>query len=102
MRTPPHLPARARHEPRDTEPRDTEHRDTGHRDTGHRDTGHARRHPYGLHEIPAQAGPHGTLAFPDTLPPDEPDEYVEQRLLEIREMSNQAIGSIDDLLQHTA
>ncbi|MEO3792139.1 hypothetical protein ABGB14_18165 [Nonomuraea sp. B10E15] len=87
MRTPPHLPARARRE---------------HRDTEHRDAGHVRRHPYGLHEIPAQAGPRDTLALPDTLPSDEPDEYVEQRLLEIREMSNQAIGSIDDLLQHTA
>ncbi|MEO3801678.1 hypothetical protein [Nonomuraea sp. B1E8] len=97
MRTPPHLPARARREHRDTE-----HRDTEHRDTEHRDTGHVRRHPYGLHEIPAQAGPRDTLVLPDPLHSDEPDEYVERRLLEIREMSNQAIGSIDDLLQHTA
>ncbi|GAA3651750.1 hypothetical protein GCM10022224_013270 [Nonomuraea antimicrobica] len=101
MRTPPHLPSRARHE----------------------NTGHARRHPYGPHEIPAQAAPRGTLDFPDTLSgtfsdsfsgtapqpdlsdlPADPnaDVFVERRLLGIREMSNQAIGSIDDLLQHTA
>ncbi|MEO3868017.1 hypothetical protein ABGB18_04215 [Nonomuraea sp. B12E4] len=86
MRTPPHLPARSRREPRDT------------------DTARARRHPYGLHEVPVQAAPRGTLDLPDAVPglPAEPDVYVEQRLLGIREMSNQAIGSIDDLLQHTA
>lgn len=82
MRTPPHLPARSRHERTD----------------------HVRRHPYGIHEVPAQTAPLGTLDFPDTAPlaePEEADEFVEQRLLGIREMSNQAIGSIDDLLQHT-
>ncbi|GAA3589750.1 hypothetical protein GCM10022419_085280 [Nonomuraea rosea] len=78
MRTPPHLPARAR------------------RDT---DSARARRHPYGLHDVPAQTAPLGSLDFPET--PAEPDVYVEERLLGIREMSNQAIGSIDDLLQHT-
>ncbi|MEV0389127.1 hypothetical protein [Nonomuraea sp. NPDC050643] len=88
MRTPPHLPARTRRE--------------------HRDTDHVRRHPYGLHEIPVQSPPRGTLDLPAAIPPaestepTEPDEYVERRLLGIREMSNQAIGSIDDLLQHTA
>ncbi|MFC4120802.1 hypothetical protein [Nonomuraea zeae] len=81
MRTPPHLPARAR---RDTEP------------------ARARRHPYGVHDVPAQTAPRGTLDFPETITPAEPDVYVEERLLGIREMSNQAIGSIDDLLQHTA
>ncbi|MCF6474709.1 hypothetical protein FAF44_40970 [Nonomuraea sp. MG754425] len=87
MRTPPHLPARQRHE----------------------HTEHVRRHPYGRHEIPVQTPPLGTLDFPgtallpDTLPEGLPEEneHVEQRLLGIREMSNQAIGSIDDLLQHT-
>ncbi|MEV4112780.1 hypothetical protein [Nonomuraea sp. NPDC049695] len=82
MRTPPHLPARTRRDTRDT------------------DTARARRHPYGLHEVPVQAAPRGTLDMPDAT--DEPDVFVEQRLLGIREMSNQAIGSIDDLLQHTA
>ncbi|GAA3202712.1 hypothetical protein [Nonomuraea helvata] len=82
MRTPPHLPARTRRDTRDT------------------DTARARRHPYGLHEVPVQAAPRGTLDIPDAIA--EPDEFVEQRLLGIREMSNQAIGSIDDLLQHTA
>ncbi|GAA2210851.1 hypothetical protein GCM10009850_063100 [Nonomuraea monospora] len=77
MRTPPHLPARSRREHAD----------------------HVRRHPYSLHDVPAQTAPRGTLDFPQT-PPDE-DVYVEQRLLGIRELSNQAIGSIDDLLQHT-
>ncbi|MGP4095534.1 hypothetical protein [Nonomuraea sp. KM90] len=92
MRTPPHLPARTRHERAD----------------------HVRRHPYGLHDVPAQAAPRGTLDFPDAAPPAPADVhtdvhgdvhgdvFVEQRLLGIREMSNQAIGSIDDLLQHTA
>jgi hypothetical protein len=37
----------------------------------------------------------------EAAPPPEADAFVEQRLLGIREMSNQAIGSIDDLLQHT-
>ncbi|MEV4569678.1 hypothetical protein AB0K12_38450 [Nonomuraea sp. NPDC049419] len=94
MRTPPHLPARSRHDR----------------------TERARRHPYGL-DMPAQTAPHGTIDFPadfpadypsgrfstpfDAPPPPEADEFVEQRLLGIREMSNQAIGSIDDLLQHT-
>ncbi|MFI6738303.1 hypothetical protein ACIBI9_35720 [Nonomuraea sp. NPDC050451] len=82
MRTPPHLPARTIRDTRDT------------------DTIRPRRHPYGLHEVPVQSAPLGTLDLPDA--PGEPDEYVEQRLLGIREMSNQAIGSIDDLLQHTA
>jgi len=82
MRTPPHLPARTRRDTRDT------------------DTARARRHPYGLHEVPVQAAPRGTLDMPDATA--EPDVFVEQRLLGIREMSNQAIGSIDDLLQHTA
>ncbi|MEV6034558.1 hypothetical protein AB0L65_25615 [Nonomuraea sp. NPDC052116] len=81
MRTPPHLPARTIRDTRDTDIR-------------------PRRHPYGLHEVPVQSAPLGTLDLPDTTA--EPDEYVEQRLLGIREMSNQAIGSIDDLLQHTA
>ncbi|HEX4816852.1 MAG TPA: hypothetical protein VFV66_29270 [Nonomuraea sp.] len=87
MRTPPHLPGRTRHESRDT-------------DTAVR----PRRHPYGLHEVPVQAPPRGTLDLPDPdLAPDSvPDLYVEQRLLGIRELSAQAIGSIDDLLQHTA
>ncbi|WP_043620132.1 hypothetical protein [Nonomuraea candida] len=100
MRTPPHLPARPRREHGD----------------------HVRRHPYGLHDlparglhdVPAQTGPRGlhdlpaqavprsTLDFADPAPPPGADLYVEQRLLDIREMSNQAIGSIDDLLQHTA
>ncbi|UBU17561.1 hypothetical protein [Nonomuraea gerenzanensis] len=78
MRTPPHLPARSRHEHPD----------------------HVRRHPYGLHEVPAQSAPRGTLDFPE--PPPEESVHVERRLLGIRELSNQAIGSIDDLLQHTA
>ncbi|MEW1846809.1 hypothetical protein AB0392_53415 [Nonomuraea angiospora] len=82
MRTPPHLPARTIRDTRDT------------------DTIRPRRHPYGLHEVPVQSAPLGTLDLAD--PDTEPDEYVEQRLLGIREMSNQAIGSIDDLLQHTA
>ncbi|MEV1176209.1 hypothetical protein [Nonomuraea sp. NPDC049784] len=82
MRTPPHLPTRTRRDTRDT------------------DTSRGRRHPYGLHEVPVQAPPRGTLDLPDTAA--EPDVFVEQRLLGIREMSNQAIGSIDDLLQHTA
>ncbi|MBE1593762.1 hypothetical protein ACFPOI_24110 [Nonomuraea angiospora] len=82
MRTPPHLPARTIRDTRDT------------------DTVRPRRHPYGLHEVPVQSAPLGTLDLAD--PAAEPDEYVEQRLLGIREMSNQAIGSIDDLLQHTA
>ncbi|KAB8189873.1 hypothetical protein FH608_038430 [Nonomuraea phyllanthi] len=87
MRTPPHLPARTRRDPRDTA-----------------DTPRARRHPYGRHEVPVQAAPRGTRDLPDVVPADlhEPDVFVEQRLLGIREMSNQAIGSIDDLLQHTA
>ncbi|MEV4174633.1 polymer-forming cytoskeletal protein [Nonomuraea sp. NPDC049709] len=99
MRTPPHLPARTRHERAD----------------------HVRRHPYGPHDVPAQAAPRGTLDFPDAAQPAPADlhadvhgdvhadvhgdvhgdVFVEQRLLGIREMSNQAIGSIDDLLQHT-
>ncbi|WP_431906917.1 hypothetical protein [Nonomuraea jabiensis] len=82
MRTPPHLPARTIRDTRDT------------------DTIRPRRHPYGLHEVPVQSAPLGTLELADST--TEPDEYVEQRLLGIREMSNQAIGSIDDLLQHTA
>ncbi|TMR93859.1 hypothetical protein [Nonomuraea basaltis] len=85
MRTPPHLPGRARHDSRD------------------HDTARPRRHPYSLHEVPVQSAPRassGTLDLPDAVP--ETDVYVEQRLLGIREMSNQAIGSIDDLLQHTA
>jgi hypothetical protein len=48
-----------------------------------------------------QAAPLGTLDFPATVAPDPADVYAEERLREIREMSNQAIGSIDDLL-HTA
>ncbi|MEV4068286.1 hypothetical protein ACGFJC_04670 [Nonomuraea fuscirosea] len=97
MRTPPHLPARSRRE----------------------HTDHVRRHPYGLHDVPAQTAPRGSLdfpAFPETVPtafPEtvpsadsyaeaEADVFVEQRLRDIREMSNQAIGSIDDLLTHTA
>ncbi|MFI7638014.1 hypothetical protein [Nonomuraea sp. NPDC049400] len=82
MRTPPHLPARTMRDTRDT------------------DTARARRHPYGLHEVPVQAPPRGTLDLPGATA--GPDVYVEQRLLGIREMSNQAIGSIDDLLQHIA
>ncbi|MGI5291348.1 hypothetical protein ACQEVF_49685 [Nonomuraea polychroma] len=85
MRTPPHLPGRTRHESRDT------------------DTVHPRRHPYALHEVPVQSPPRvssGTRDVPDADPAT--DVYVEQRLRDIREMSNQAIGSIDDLLQHTA
>ncbi|WP_326644263.1 hypothetical protein OIE67_24845 [Nonomuraea fuscirosea] len=89
MRTPPHLPARSRRE----------------------HTDHVRRHPYGLHDVPAQTAPRGSLdfpAFPETVPSAdsyaeaEADVFVEQRLRDIREMSNQAIGSIDDLLTHTA
>ncbi|MBF8185124.1 hypothetical protein ITP53_05095 [Nonomuraea sp. K274] len=84
MRTPPHLPARTRHDSRET------------------DTARARRHPYGRHEIPVQAAPPGTLDLPAAMPPDDgPEMYVEQRLLGIRDLSAQAIGSIDDLLQHT-
>ncbi|SEG97170.1 hypothetical protein SAMN05444920_110249 [Nonomuraea solani] len=79
MRTPPHLPARSRRD----------------------HTDHVRRHPYGLHEVPAQAPPRGTLDLPPIDPAPEPGDHAERRLLEIREMSNQAIGSIDDLLQHT-
>ncbi|MFC4007274.1 hypothetical protein ACFOY2_08580 [Nonomuraea purpurea] len=84
MRTPPHLPARTRREPRDTE------------------TPRGRRHPYSLHEVPVQAAPRGTLDFPAPDADPETDVFVEQRLLGIRELSNQAIGSIDDLLQHTS
>ncbi|GGS63416.1 hypothetical protein ACFFV7_01020 [Nonomuraea spiralis] len=86
MRTPPHLPALVRHESHDTErPR-------------------ARRHPYGPHEVPVQAAPRGSLDFPvhAAVPPAPPEAHTERRLREIREMSTQAIGSIDDLLQHTA
>jgi len=86
MRTPPHLPALTRHESHDTErPR-------------------PRRHPYGLHEVPVQSAPRGSLDFPApaALPPAPDEAFAEQRLREIREMSAQAIGSIDDLLQHTA
>ncbi|WP_165970031.1 hypothetical protein, partial [Nonomuraea terrae] len=61
----------------------------------HRDTEHARRHPYVLHEVPPQGAR-------DFAAHDVPELFAEQRLLDIREMSNQAIGSIDDLLQHTA
>ncbi|MFG2074258.1 hypothetical protein SAMN05421874_103322 [Nonomuraea maritima] len=80
MRTPPHLPARPRREQRDTE--------------------HVRRHPYGRHERPAPVVPSGSRDFAADVA-DVADVFVEQRLLDIREMSNQAIGSIDDLL-HTA
>lgn len=76
MRTPPHLPARPRREQRDTE--------------------HVRRHPYGRHERPAPVVPAARDFAADVA-----DVFVEQRLVDIREMSNQAIGSIDDLL-HTA
>ncbi|WP_188193284.1 hypothetical protein [Nonomuraea sp. SYSU D8015] len=89
MRTPPHLPGRARHESTDTAVHSRR----------------PRRHPYGLHEVPVQSPPRagsGTLDLPEPAPVPEPDVYVEQRLLGIRELSNQAIGSIDDLLQHTA
>ncbi|MFI9591659.1 hypothetical protein [Nonomuraea sp. NPDC052265] len=86
MRTPPHLPALVRHESPDTE------------------RTRARRHPYGPHEVPVQAAPRGSLDFPaPAAVPSAPFEaFTEQRLREIREMSTQAIGSIDDLLQHTA
>lgn len=83
MRTPPHSPALVRRESHDPE------------------RARARRHPYGPHDIPVQAAPLGTLDFPATVAPDPADVYAEERLREIREMSNQAIGSIDDLL-HTA
>ncbi|NUO96792.1 MAG: hypothetical protein HOV96_14175 [Nonomuraea sp.] len=80
MRTPPHLPALVRHESHDTE------------------RVPARRHPYGPHDVPVQSPPRGSLDFP--APAAAP--RTEERLREIREMSAQAIGSIDDLLQHTA
>ncbi|MCK2219124.1 hypothetical protein MF672_035805 [Actinomadura sp. ATCC 31491] len=82
MRTPPHLPGRARHESLDG------------------DAPRPRRHPYALREFPVQTPPPGTLDLPELSA--APDLFTEQRLLEIREMSHQAIGSIDDLLQHTA
>ncbi|MEU1724845.1 hypothetical protein [Nonomuraea sp. NPDC005692] len=86
MRTPPHLPALVRHESSDTE------------------RTRARRHPYGPHDVPVQAAPRGSLDFPATaaVPAAPYEAFTEQRLREIREMSTQAIGSIDDLLQHTA
>ncbi|MER6506233.1 hypothetical protein ABT158_05430 [Nonomuraea sp. NPDC001636] len=86
MRTPPHLPALVRHESSDT------------------GRTRARRHPYGPHDVPAQAAPRGSLDFPapTAVPPAPYEAFTEQRLREIREMSTQAIGSIDDLLQHTA
>ncbi|MFF4193853.1 hypothetical protein [Nonomuraea sp. NPDC001831] len=86
MRTPPHLPALVRHESSDTE------------------RTRARRHPYGPHDVPMQAAPRGSLDFPApaAVPPAPYEAFTEQRLREIREMSTQAIGSIDDLLQHTA
>lgn len=93
MRTPPHLPGPARPDipaPRDAhEPRDS--RDL--HDSGH-GVPRPRRHPYALREFPVQA------PQPALIP--APDLFAEQRLLEIRDMSHQAIGSIDDLLQHTA
>ncbi|MEU6723958.1 hypothetical protein ABZ917_09630 [Nonomuraea wenchangensis] len=94
MRTPSHLPGPARpdsHDPRDTHDlRDSrDFRD----DSGH-GVPRPRRHPYALREFPVQA------PQPALIP--APDLFAEQRLLEIRDMSHQAIGSIDDLLQHTA
>ncbi|GAB2923141.1 hypothetical protein ACFMQL_30355 [Nonomuraea fastidiosa] len=100
MRTPPHLPARPRHDRTDRARAEQ-----------------PRRHPYGR-DLPAQAAPHTTYTVQndhvqgdpfrgrfgtpfEAAPPPEADAFVEQRLLGIREMSNQAIGSIDDLLQHT-
>jgi hypothetical protein len=35
-------------------------------------------------------------------PPQEPETHVNERLQQIREITNRAIGSIDDLLQRTA
>ncbi|MFG1695236.1 hypothetical protein [Nonomuraea sp. NPDC049309] len=109
MRTPPHLPARPRHDRTDRARAEQ-----------------PRRHPYGR-DLPAPSAPHtarttyaphtytgqhdhvqgdpfrGRFGTPfEAAPPPEADAFVEQRLLGIREMSNQAIGSIDDLLQHTA
>ncbi|MGW2149412.1 hypothetical protein ACWCOT_34270 [Nonomuraea bangladeshensis] len=93
MRTPPHPPGPARPDipaPRDAhDPRDS--RDL--HDSGH-GVPRPRRHPYALREFPVQA------PQPALIP--APDLFAEQRLLEIRDMSHQAIGSIDDLLQHTA
>jgi len=71
-----------------------------------RPTGETYRHPYGgdRHENPLRAR---LTAFDDpeeslVPPPQEPDTNVTQRLRQIREISNRAIGSIDDLLQRTA
>ncbi|MGA4988376.1 hypothetical protein [Nonomuraea bangladeshensis] len=93
MRTPPHLPGPARPDipaPRDAhDPRDSHDL----HDSGH-GVPRPRRHPYALREFPVQA------PQPALIP--APDLFAEQRLLEIRDMSHQAIGSIDDLLQHTA
>jgi hypothetical protein len=65
----------------------------------------AYRHPYGgdRRQTPRRA----RLAVIDvqdetTPPPQEPETNVNLRLQQIREISNRAIGSIDDLLQRTA
>ncbi|QYC41248.1 hypothetical protein Nocox_18195 [Nonomuraea coxensis DSM 45129] len=83
MRTPPHLPGPARPDTRDDS-----------RDALRHSPPRPRRHPYALREFPVQS------PQPEMIP--APDLFAEQRLLEIRDMSHQAIGSIDDLLQHTA
>ncbi|MGI5271252.1 hypothetical protein ACQEUU_19000 [Nonomuraea sp. CA-218870] len=62
------------------------------------------RHPYDGDRQP----PRPRLAVYDHLDdtaatePTEADTQVTERLWQIREISNRAIGSIDDLLKHTA
>ncbi|WP_336205357.1 hypothetical protein [Nonomuraea sp. LPB2021202275-12-8] len=68
--------------------------------------GEAYRHPYSgdRHEVPHRAR-FAVLEAPDEAAapaPQEPEAHVNQRLQQIREISNRAIGSIDDLLQRTA
>nr|WP_055502614.1 hypothetical protein [Nonomuraea pusilla] len=121
MRTPPHAPGRPWHEPRDTASGPASGPASGSvpgpvsgsASGAVPEQGRHRRHPYGAGRAAARAAHAGAPstghAAPD-LPPQEGDtvpalsrqELYLQRLREIREMSNQAIGSIDDLLQHTA
>ncbi len=68
-------------------------------------SGETYRHPYGgdRRETPIRASLAVLDAPAETMPPpQEPETHVNQRLQQIREISNRAIGSIDDLLQRTA
>jgi hypothetical protein len=56
------------------------------------------RHPYSAE--PPRRPRFAVLETPE--PAEEPDTDVTERLQQIREISNRAIGSIDDLLQRTA